>query len=76
MIDCELQELTDDDFLFKKGMLWGKPKFDQLLEFMRDAYEKRLTFMDHTHTKNIMSRENILKEFGIDVVRGEDEKAH
>ena len=24
-IDCELQELQNDDFLFKKGMQWGKP---------------------------------------------------
>ena len=65
MIECELQELENDDFLFKKGMIWGKPKFDQLLEFMEDAYSKRLTYMDHSHTKNIMSRENILKEFGV-----------
>ena len=75
-IDCELQELENDDFLFKKGMVWGKPNFDQLLEFMEDAYNKRLTHMDHSYTKNIMSRENILKEFSVNVVRGEDEKTH
>jgi glycosyltransferase involved in cell wall biosynthesis len=76
MIECELQELENDDFLFKKGMVWGKPKFEQLLEFMEDAYSKRLTYMDHSHTKNIMSRENILKEFGIEVVGGKNEKTH
>ena len=76
MIDCELQELENDDFLFKKGMVWGKPKFEQLLEFMEDAYSKRLTYMDHGHTKNIMSRENILKEFSVEIVGGKDEKTH
>ena len=76
MIDCELQELENDDFLFKKGMVWGKPKFEQLLEFMEDAYSKRLTYMDHSHTKNIMSRENILKEFSVEIVGGKDEKTH
>jgi len=57
-------------------MVWGKPDFGQLLEFMEDAYNKRLTYMDHSYTKNIMSRENILKEFGVNVVRSEDEKTH
>jgi glycosyltransferase involved in cell wall biosynthesis len=28
-IDCELQELERDDFLFKKGMTWGKPNPSQ-----------------------------------------------
>jgi len=76
MIECELQELENDDFLFKKGMVWGKPNFDQLLEFMEDAYSKRLTHMDHVYTKNLMSRENILKEFGVNVDGCEDDKTH
>jgi len=76
MIECELQELENDDFLFKKGMVWGKPNFDQLLEFMEDAYNKRLTHMDHVYTKNLMSRENILKEFGVNVDGCEDDKTH
>ena len=62
-IECTLQELEKDDFLFKKGMLWGNPDPNQLLKFMRDAFDKRLTYMDHTHTKNITSGENVLHEF-------------
>lgn len=61
-IECTLQELEKDDFLFKKGMLWGNPDPNQLLEFMRDAFDKRLKYMDHTHTKNITSTENVLHE--------------
>jgi glycosyltransferase involved in cell wall biosynthesis len=75
MIDCELQELEKDDFLFKKGMLWGNPNFDQLLEFMRHAYDTRVRYMDHEHTKNLVGRENVLKEFILNVVGSENDKA-
>ena len=56
IIDCELEKLEQDDFLFQKGMEWGKPNFDQLLGFMRDAYEKRVRVMDHTHTRKLVGR--------------------
>lgn len=69
-IECTLQELEKDDFLFKKGMLWGNPNPNQLLEFMRDAFDKRLKYMDHTHTKNLTSREHILHEFLLNNVVG------
>src|SRR6056300_1043133 len=73
-IDCELQELEQDDFLFKKGMVWGKPNFDQLLEFMRHAFENRVREMDHTHTKQIVGRRNVLEEFVLNQVCGEHDK--
>jgi glycosyltransferase involved in cell wall biosynthesis len=69
-IECTLQELEKDDFLFKKGMLWGNPNSDQLLEFMRDAFDKRLKYMDHSHTKKITSKGSVLNEFLFnDIVR-------
>jgi|TARA_B100002019_G_scaffold30642_2_gene24612 glycosyltransferase involved in cell wall biosynthesis len=64
-IDCEIQELECDDFLFKKGMQWGKPNFDQLLEFMRSAYNNDVRYMEHKHTKNLTSKKEILKEFSL-----------
>ena len=67
-IDCGLQELERDDFLFKRGMTWGKPNFDQLLEFMRHAYDNRVRYMNHEHTRNLVGRENVLKEFILNVV--------
>lgn len=67
-ISCELQELKNDDFLFKKGMVWGKPNKEQLLEFMTDAYEKRLRIMDHSHTKWLVSKENVSHQFLDDVI--------
>ena len=75
-IDCELQELERDDFLFKKGMTWGKPNPSQLLEFMEDAYTKRLRYMDHTHTKNLVGKENILQEFLLNIIGTEDNEAN
>ena len=74
-IDCELQELENDDFLVKKGMVWGNPNFDQLLEFMRHAYDNRVREMDHEHTKKLVGRENVLKEFILNVIGSENDKA-
>ena len=71
-IDCELQELQNDDFLFKKGMQWGKPNKEQLLEFMNDAYEKRLRYMDHSHTKRLVGKEHVSQQFIDDVIGKEN----
>lgn len=73
-IDCKLKEVGADDFLFKKEMLWGDPDSSQLLEFMRHAYENRVRFMDHSHTKLVTSKENILKEFFLNVIGDENDK--
>jgi len=69
-ITCTLQELEKDDFLFKKGMRWGNPDPDQLLEYMRDAFYTRSRHMDHSHTRRLTGRENILKEFLVNDVLG------
>ena len=74
-IDCELQELEKDDFLFKKGMMWGNPNFNQLLEFMRHAYDNRVRYMEHNHTKQLVGRENVLEEFILNVVGREDDNS-
>lgn len=62
-IACEPETLTEDDFLFQKGMRWGNPSIAQLIAFMRDAYEKKLTHMDHSFTRDITSHDRVLKEF-------------
>ena len=59
LIDCDTQTLEQDDFLFQKGMTWGKPNFDQLLEYMRDAYTRRVRYMDHSHTKEIVDGHSV-----------------
>lgn len=62
-IECEKQEIQHDDFLFQKGMVWGKPNPAQLRAFMRDAYSKRARYMDHSHTKTLVSAENVSHQF-------------
>tara|TARA_R110002072_G_scaffold3092_1_gene23123 strand:- start:10797 stop:11741 length:945 start_codon:yes stop_codon:yes gene_type:complete len=63
MISCGTQEVPFDDFLFKKGMIWGKPDFEQLKEFMLDAYNKKVRTYDHTFTRRRVSKEEILEQF-------------
>ena len=75
-IQCELQELEKDDFLFKKGMVWGKPNPNQLLAFMSDAYNKKLRYMNHEHTKKLVGKDNILQEFLLNVVGTEDNETN
>jgi glycosyltransferase involved in cell wall biosynthesis len=75
-IDCKLRELDEDDFLFKKGMSWGDPNFDQLLEFMKHAYDNRIRYMDHKHTKTLVGKENILHEFILNVISGKNDETN
>jgi glycosyltransferase involved in cell wall biosynthesis len=71
-IDCEIQELDKDDFLFKKGMKWGKPNFDQLMEFMKSAYDNDVRYMRHDYTKHLVSKETVLSEFLLNVIGDEN----
>ncbi len=63
MISCGTQEVPRDDFLFKKGMIWGKPNFEQLKEFMLDAYNKKVRKVDHSFTKERVRAEEIKSQF-------------
>jgi len=71
-IKCELQEIPRDDFLFKAGMQWGKPNYEQLLEFMEDAYTKKIRYMEHPKTHMLTCKENVLQEFIVNVIGNEN----
>lgn len=62
-IECDRKKLGVDDFLYTKDLEWGEPKMDQLMEFMKDAYEKDLRYMNHSYTKNLISSENVKNQF-------------
>ena len=62
-IKCGTCEIKQDDFLFQKGMVWGNPDFKQLMDFMKDAYDNKLTRMNHKHTKDLVSADSIKKQF-------------
>ena len=58
-IKCTTCQVPGDDFLFKKGMVWGEPDFGQLMEFMKDAYDQKRVRMNHEYTKKLVSAENV-----------------
>ena len=60
LIPCGRQEIPRDDFLFKKGMLWGKPDPDKLLEYMTHAFENRVETCEHPWTRTMVSRDAVL----------------
>ncbi len=53
-IDCDRCLVGVDDFLYTKDMEWGDPKIDQLSEFMKNAYDKKLSYMNHDYTRNLL----------------------
>jgi len=63
MIECKNTQVGKDYYFFKKDMIWGDPNSEQLLSFMRDAYDKKLRHMNHDYTKQLLSPENIVKSF-------------
>ena len=67
-VRCGRTQLQRDDFLFKKGMVWGDPDKDQLIQFMQDAHAQKLNHMDHTHTKFITGAGHVLDQFRVNVV--------
>ena len=62
-IKCGTCEIKQDDFLYQKGMEWGEPDFKQLMEFMKDAYDNKLTKMNHKYTRDLVSAESIRTQF-------------
>jgi len=64
-IECGRQEITQDDFLFQKGMVWGKPNFEQLLEFMKEAYDNRVYYQDHQWTRDQVDGNRIKNEIRV-----------
>jgi glycosyltransferase involved in cell wall biosynthesis len=73
LIECGLQYLVKDDFLFKAGMEWGKPNENQLREFMEDAYTKKIRYMEHPRTHMLTCKENVLQEFITNVIGKESD---
>lgn len=74
LIKCDRQTLKNDDFLFKKGMVWGKPSLEQLMNYMADAYNNQVRYMNHEYTKKLVGSENILQEFIVNVIGSENDK--
>jgi glycosyltransferase involved in cell wall biosynthesis len=56
LVPCTLLvPLGQDDFLFKKDMLWGEHSKEHLIKYMKDAFSKKLTAMDHSWSNQFIS---------------------
>lgn len=53
-IECDRCPVGVDDFLYTKEMEWGDPKVEQLSEYMKNAYETKLSYMNHDYTRNLL----------------------
>lgn len=60
-IKCGRCKVGVDDFLYTKDMEWGDPDQEQLGKFMKEVYEKKLSYVNHDHTHNLMA--NVKKKF-------------
>jgi len=55
VVPCAKGPIGFDDFLFTKDLEWGYPSHEALVAALKDCFEKRVTFWDHEHTRNIMT---------------------
>jgi len=58
-VPCGIQAIEKDDFLFQKGMLWGRPVPDKLLEYMGTAFEEKVYYQDHSFTRELVCPEEL-----------------
>jgi Glycosyl transferases group 1 len=55
VVPCTKRPIGFDDFLFTKDLEWGHPNQDSLVAYLKDCFQKRVTFWDHAHTRALMS---------------------
>lgn len=53
-IKCGLTPVGMNDFLYTKDMLWGDPSYDELKTFMKKAYDEKIRYMNHKHTRILL----------------------
>jgi len=54
VVPCTKGPIGFDDFLFTKDLIWGHPSQEALQSALMDCFQKRITFWDHAHTREIM----------------------
>ncbi len=56
VVPCTITHIGMDDFLFKKEHTWGKPDANTCTEYMRTIGTQRLTYFDHSYTRDEMNK--------------------
>jgi glycosyltransferase involved in cell wall biosynthesis len=54
VVTCTKGPIGFDDFLFTRDLEWGMPSSEGLVSALKDCFQKRVTFWDHTHTRELM----------------------
>ena len=65
VVPCEKVPIGVHDFLYTPDLVWGEPDFKTLCQYMEECYTKRLSHWDHSHTRNLLSAENIKHQFQV-----------
>lgn len=58
-IKCNMKTVGVNDFLYCNYMLWGDPDYESLKLYMKDAYDKKLRYVNHDHTRKLLESETI-----------------
>jgi hypothetical protein len=56
VVSCTKGPIGFDDFLFTKDLKWGHPSQEALVAALKDCFEKRVSFWDHAHTRDIVAQ--------------------
>jgi glycosyltransferase involved in cell wall biosynthesis len=51
VVKCTTGPIGFDDFLFTKDLEWGHPVQEDLAGCLKNCFEKRVAFWDHSHTR-------------------------
>lgn len=54
-VECDLGPIGFDDFLFTTDLVWGHPRYDDLVRHMAECYNGRITTWDHSHTLGLVT---------------------
>ena len=55
VIDCKVDKIGYDDFLFCSTMEWGHPNLETLMAHMKYCYDNKIRTWDHSYTKDLLS---------------------
>jgi glycosyltransferase involved in cell wall biosynthesis len=55
ILPCTKEPVGFDDFLFTRDLEWGSPSKDQLINYLWDCFERKITHWDHSHTRRLVA---------------------
>lgn len=53
IIDCDREPVGQDDFLFQRDMIWGKPNLDSLVRHMSTCLSEKICTYNHSYSINL-----------------------